>query len=723
MHASQQQKEQIILELRKICDWHRDDFSSIMLHKTTPELKKYASALAIEHTPEAIGQFARSMRMRTEDLALGFDGPDNQRAEFSLRKMLTQKIRELIMELGGYLYIQGRLEVLREGDGFLREVHLAEDWGLSQAGEYDNNDVYVPSELIARLRLKNGDIVAGTRRWPYVGEQHLVLLEAQDVTHVPLVHEKANKSASQSKAQTSADTEVVMPQLGEWQLEGTIAKWLKKTGDPVEKNETLFEITTDKVDAEIPAPTAGILTEIRIAEGQTVAVNTVVAVIGGLIMAPEKPESRLLQQIGSNEEANTRQKGPCTECVYFRNGHSVVRPAFDALLGSLKSQLQMAYTQKLHEERQSSDLAFVELESNIQQERIDYTRRPTVPQIHYCGLDEFKGSFYLCEVKNLDEQCGDFSKKGSDWNAHSCRTCMWHRQPEASLVQVIENITGGRPKGQPVRDQIRQSLQHQAETEFEACIEGAGIVPVFPGLLPICEVYTNSSRFDDAVPHFVVGPVANAGEACDRWFAGKLVNLEVESVMNDLVTLSMRAIDAVKEYTSPSVMDDNILASTTMRQGAAGNAQADVIEHCLNALKVDPAFVESMCRQFTLDVWFSERKKGDWRKEASYSSGSTAQSPQATNATPGTQTAEGFPVTVNTTYRHSRVEDLHFVIYQYPPYFTAQVNYIQAGKQDLFDLSQFQPKTWIHLIGQRGPIPIALAITGPPLNQFYGKWL
>lgn len=82
-------------------------------------------------------------------------------------------------------------------------------------------------------------------------------------------------------------TDVVMPQMGESIVEGTITKWLKKAGDRVEKDEVLFEISTDKVDAEIPAPVAGILTEIKVPEGATVEINTVVAVIGG--SAPVSP--------------------------------------------------------------------------------------------------------------------------------------------------------------------------------------------------------------------------------------------------------------------------------------------------------------------------------------------------------------------------------------------------------------------------------------------------
>src|ERR1051326_6532500 len=88
-------------------------------------------------------------------------------------------------------------------------------------------------------------------------------------------------------------TEVVMPQMGESIFEGTITKWLKKVGDKVQRDEPLFEISTDKVDAEIPAPAAGVLKEIKVKEGTTVQVNSVVAVIGGAgapaQAAPAKP--------------------------------------------------------------------------------------------------------------------------------------------------------------------------------------------------------------------------------------------------------------------------------------------------------------------------------------------------------------------------------------------------------------------------------------------------
>src|SRR5258708_37569344 len=76
-----------------------------------------------------------------------------------------------------------------------------------------------------------------------------------------------------------ARVDVLMPQMGESIAEGTLSKWMKKLGDEVKRDEPIFEISTDKVDAEIPAPAAGVLAEIRVTEGQTVPVQTVVAVI------------------------------------------------------------------------------------------------------------------------------------------------------------------------------------------------------------------------------------------------------------------------------------------------------------------------------------------------------------------------------------------------------------------------------------------------------------
>src|SRR5438132_11342312 len=103
-----------------------------------------------------------------------------------------------------------------------------------------------------------------------------------------------------------------MPQMGESIAEGTLSKWLKKVGDEVKRDEPIFEISTDKVDAEIPSPAAGVLAEIIVKEGETVAVQTVVArlerekgaVVGKAEQAPSRagtpaPAPRALCQAGA----------------------------------------------------------------------------------------------------------------------------------------------------------------------------------------------------------------------------------------------------------------------------------------------------------------------------------------------------------------------------------------------------------------------------------------
>src|SRR6059036_1266004 len=91
-------------------------------------------------------------------------------------------------------------------------------------------------------------------------------------------------------------TDVVMPQMGESIAEGTIVRWIKKVGDRVDRDEPLFEISTDKVDAEIPSPAAGVIAEIRVKEGQTVPINTIVAMIGsGVASAPTAAPAKVAE--------------------------------------------------------------------------------------------------------------------------------------------------------------------------------------------------------------------------------------------------------------------------------------------------------------------------------------------------------------------------------------------------------------------------------------------
>src|SRR5947208_10341946 len=116
-----------------------------------------------------------------------------------------------------------------------------------------------------------------------------------------------------------ARVDVLMPQMGESIAEGTVSKWLKKLGDPVKRDEPLFEISTDKVDAEIPSPTAGVLAEIKVQEGQTVPVQTLVAVIetekGAAVAAPPAPAPSKPAPAAPPPPAPDRPRPPLTAPV------------------------------------------------------------------------------------------------------------------------------------------------------------------------------------------------------------------------------------------------------------------------------------------------------------------------------------------------------------------------------------------------------------------------
>src|ERR1700683_2391244 len=105
-------------------------------------------------------------------------------------------------------------------------------------------------------------------------------------------------------------TDIVMPQMGESIFEGTITKWLKKPGDKVQRDEPLFEISTDKVDAEIPAPASGVLRDIKVGEGNTVQVNTVVGTIAGDGEAAAVPAPAAAKSAAPAAPAPAKQAAP-----------------------------------------------------------------------------------------------------------------------------------------------------------------------------------------------------------------------------------------------------------------------------------------------------------------------------------------------------------------------------------------------------------------------------
>src|SRR5881397_77873 len=107
-----------------------------------------------------------------------------------------------------------------------------------------------------------------------------------------------------------AETQVKMPQMGESIFEGTVTKWLKKKGDKVQRDEPLFEISTDKIDTEIPSPASGVLQDILVKEGQTVQINTVVAIIGdGAAQLEARPEAKEPPKAQPKEPSASRAGG------------------------------------------------------------------------------------------------------------------------------------------------------------------------------------------------------------------------------------------------------------------------------------------------------------------------------------------------------------------------------------------------------------------------------
>ena len=218
----------------------------------------------------------------------------------------------------------------------------------------DKVDAEIPSPVagvLSEIKVKEGATVEINTVVAVVSERVEAALEARvheapDGSSTPLASmSKPSGQLQGDGAPVSGATDVVMPQLGESIFEGTITKWLKSVGDAVEKDELLFEISTDKVDAEIPAPVAGMLTEIKVQTGATVGINTVVAVIGGALKT-------------SSNAANTKP------------AHQEVAPSFAAKPESPASNEDAAAPQTAGRLRSSPLVRRIAQENNLDLHRI-----------------------------------------------------------------------------------------------------------------------------------------------------------------------------------------------------------------------------------------------------------------------------------------------------------------------------------------------------------------
>ena len=179
----------------------------------------------------------------------------------------------------------------------------------------DKVDAEIPSPvagLLREIKVETGATVQVNAIVAVIGEAEGSPAAENKADSIPAEPQKTSgQDGQQAAASNEEATKVVMPQMGESIFEGTITKWLKKVGDKVERDEPLFEISTDKVDAEIPAPLAGTLLEIKAEAGATVQVNATVALVGkalngaGVVSQPKQPSAARPQVESPSAPAET----------------------------------------------------------------------------------------------------------------------------------------------------------------------------------------------------------------------------------------------------------------------------------------------------------------------------------------------------------------------------------------------------------------------------------
>ncbi len=191
----------------------------------------------------------------------------------------------------------------------------------------DKVDAEVPATsagVLLEIRAKEGETVEVGSVVAIIGESSEVGSQQSAVSNPPIeeiapvaeetkpepvaeIAQAATASVAESNPQSSEATEVVMPQMGESITEGTVSKWLKTVGDTIEKDEPLLEISTDKVDAEVPSPTAGKLLEIRVQEGETVEVGAIVGLVGSSISSQQSAVSNQQSAVEAPQAVETSQ--------------------------------------------------------------------------------------------------------------------------------------------------------------------------------------------------------------------------------------------------------------------------------------------------------------------------------------------------------------------------------------------------------------------------------
>src|SRR5690606_38323676 len=189
-------------------------------------------------------------------------------------------------------------EIPSPADGVLQEIKVNEG-GTVEVG------------TVVAIINENGETSVQTQQAEESLKEELKEINTVKEEIKPVVEEKPSEKEEPSEIQSSGEViDIAMPKMGESVMEGTIIKWHKKVGDKVKKDETIFEISTDKVDTEVPSPEEGILAEILVAEQETVEVGTIVARISKGDGVPVKKETKEKVPEVKKEEVKVEMKEP-----------------------------------------------------------------------------------------------------------------------------------------------------------------------------------------------------------------------------------------------------------------------------------------------------------------------------------------------------------------------------------------------------------------------------
>ena len=320
-------------------------------------------------------------------------------------------------------------------------------------------------------------------------------------------------------------------------------------------------------------------------------------------------------------------KGPCNQCQHFRSGGSTACASFEAILAPFRPRLQQQASQTVQEEQRNAGLFEQELESFESNEQMQYQLKPTQPSFHYCGVDELEGNYFAFEIKNRDNSCTQFTPQRPELASHSCATCSYNRQPSTTFVEALQRTGATDDKAKAVIEEILVSVQGQAESEYQECVAGGGILYAEPRVLPVCQAYALE---DESGKRYVVGPVINAAERCELWCPGP--NRDMARKIARLNELESRAKSAVAESKSLPISNARSAAGQLKHidkyKNAAANAQADLIEYCLDTLGTDPSIVTAMGGKFTAAVWYTTRDAASQSAAPATAATATADAPK-----------------------------------------------------------------------------------------------